>query len=174
MKVIIKKPKSNFKLDLFLESTLNTLSAKYKKTKTFWRMLSILVALVNILIFAVCIYVFFLLINTYFQNRNGKTLLSSIGPQLFIISATFLLFPLTFISIIYSSKMRAAQYKKGFEEIQYISIKYIYNIDQYHTKNKDLIYQNEIDEIVQNISKRKTSNLSYKNILKDILIGKNK
>ena len=174
MKILIKKHKSSFNLDSFLESTINTLSAKYKKTKAFWKMLSILVALINILIFAVCIYVFFILINTYFKNSENKTLLSSIGPQLFIVSTTFLLFPLTFISIIYSSKMKASKYRDAFEKIQYITIKYIYNIDQYHTKNKEDIYKDEIEEIVSSISKKGSINISYKKIIQDILIGKSK
>ena len=166
-----RKTKNEITIDLFVDEKIAELQQKYKHHKMLWKVFSTIIAIINIIILSLCFYLLWKLLTTYFADSNRQSLFKEIGPQLFIVGFTIFLFPLTFFTTIYSTIMKAAKYKEAIESIQYISIKYAYNIDQYKVKRKkDEIYKKEIKEIVDKTTESIDKNISFRKALAKSLI----
>lgn len=171
MKLHKKQLKKDVSIDDFVDRNIKLLTKKYKGSKILWRIFSMLIAIINVLILGICIYLLYILLTTYYKNSNNISLFKAIGPQIFIVCATILLFPLTFITVIYSARMKAAKYKEALKSIHYISMQYSYNIDRYSSNDKDIVYKQDISKIVKNINSHKHNKPSYKKALKRSFLG---
>lgn len=165
---MVKNHIEKHSLHEYADNLTNKLKRKKKHSMIIWMILTLLVSLGNIAL----IIVMSLALNIALNSQEAKTDFTNAAPTIILTSFVIFSFVLGFIVTIYQGLMRSRVYKYASERIQYSTLKWVAQVEQYEAKNRDEIFRNKIIAIENDIAKVKGKWMIKKALIKILTGGK--
>lgn len=165
---MVKEHIEKHSLHEYADNLITKLKRKKKHSMVIWMLLTLLVSLGNIAL----IIVMSLALNIALHSQEAKNNFANAAPTIILTSFVILSFILGFVITIYQGLMRSRVYRYASERIQYSTLKWSTQVEQYKTANRDEIFREKILAIEKDIAKVKGKWMIKKALIKILTGGK--
>ena len=164
------KAKKSEIINSFIVRTKIRLLKRQKVAYWSWVILSFIIMVINFVILTAAIYILSIILKHYRENPKDPDFISTIAGPVALLFAALLSFAFFLIIAIFQTKTKRLLYKTAFRDLQFESVNFTQKIDDYSGKDPEKQFKNKILTIKRNVKFSKSKKLTWKNILKSMLL----